>query len=167
MRKRRATCDASQAMRLRSDQRAASCSIVQPLSKSIYLSFKNIRREDWESRKQISGGGAHSGQPTYGRCYRGNPVNFQDSLTVLFFSKWRDLLLNVPNVIIKTNTMLSKRIERTFFFYMATRKYNFTSIFFTFFSDSLIFLKINQTYRALGLITEKASAGAGFPKLFG
>ena len=83
-----------------------------------------------------------------------------------FFSKWRDLLLNVPNVIIKTNTMLSKRIERIFF-NMATKKYNFTSIFFTFLSDSLIFLKINQTYRALGLITEKASAGAGFPKLFG
>ena len=60
-----------------------------------------------------------------------------------------------------------KTYRTNFFFYMATRKYNFTSIFFTFFSDSLIFLKINQTYRALGLITEKASAGAGFPKLFG
>ena len=66
------------------------------------------------------------------------------------------------------NKYYAFKTYRTNFFFTWLRE-NITLRLFSslFFSDSLIFLKINQTYRALGLITEKASAGAGFPKLFG
>ena len=66
--------------------------IVTRLSSHLSTYRKMLRNQveaTWASgyivRERIPGGGALSGQPTYGRCYRGNPVNFQDSLTVLFF----------------------------------------------------------------------------------